>query len=153
MDQLIEKVKAEMINSNYLSTIERKLNHYSSIIKKLYSFSSYKSYEDIEINFYDSKLFVIFDFKYNVHLKFNEHIHTNNSADVFFEFLKDEDVKLERQAKNDVVKDELIKREFNNVKSSTIVFNLSINEVDMIITSDKQYETVLENNCDFQIYK
>jgi hypothetical protein len=153
MEQLIEKAKAEMINSNYLSMIECKLNYYSSIIKKLYAFSSYKSYKDIKIKYIGSKLFVIFDFKYNVHIKFIEHIHTNNSADVFFEFLKDEDVKLERQAKNDVVKDELINREFNNVKSSTIIFNLTINEVDIIIRSDKQYETVLENNCDFQIYK
>ena len=153
MDQLIEKVKSEMINSNYLSIIERELNYYSNIIKTLYSFSSYKSYEDIKINYIDSKLFVIFDFKYNVNIKFNEHIHTNNSADVFFEFLKDEDVKLERQAKNDVVKDELIKRDFDNVKSASIKFNLTINEVDIIITSDKKYETVLENNCDFQIYR
>lgn len=151
MDQLVENAKTKMKNSNYLSTIEEKLLDYSDIIKKLYRFSLYKSYEDININYYGYKLYIDFDFKPDVQIKFVQHIHTNNSADVFFEFMKYEDVKLERRAKNAVAADELINRQFNNVKSSTIVFNLTINEVDIIITSDKQYETVLEKYCDFQI--
>lgn len=152
MKNLIEKAKKELGNSDYSSSIEEKINNYSDIIKKLYSFSNYKSYKDIKISYSNSKLYIKFDFKHNVNIKFVEHIHVNNCADVFFEFLKYEDVKLERKAKNDSASEDLIKREFNNVSNSTIVYNLSINEVDIIINSDKNYEYVLEKDSNFEIY-
>ncbi len=152
MDSLILKIKKELENSNYYSHIEERINNYSNIIKKLYSFSIYKSWNDIKIKCNNSKLYIYFDFKYTVNIKFIEHIHTNDVADVYFEFLKYDDVKLERKAKNDAASSDLIKREFNGVKSSTIIFNLSINEVDIIINSDKTYEYVLEKCSNFQIY-
>jgi len=63
MKHLVENVKIKMKNSNYLSSIKEKLRDYSEIIKKLYQFSLYKSYEDININYYGYKLYIDFDFK------------------------------------------------------------------------------------------
>ena len=152
MDLLIIKIKKELENSNYYQHIEEKINNYSNIIKKLYTFSTYKSWNGVKIKYNNPKLYIYFDFKDSVNIKFIEHIHTNDIADVYFEFLKYDDVKLEREAKNDVAKNDLIKREVDNVNDSTILFNLSINEVAIIINSDKTYEYVLEKCSNFEIY-
>ena len=152
MDPLIIKIKKELENSNYYQHIKEKINNYSNIIKKLYTFSTYKSWNGVKIKYNNPKLYIYFDFKDSVNIKFIEHIHTNDIADVYFEFLKYDDVKLEREAKNDVAKNDLIKREVDNVNDSTILFNLSINEVAIIINSDKTYEYVLEKCSNFEIY-
>ncbi len=76
-----------------------------------------RAWNSIKIKYENSKLYIYFDFKYIVNIKFIEHIHTSDVADVYFEFLKYNDVKLERKVKNDVASSDLIKREFNGVKS------------------------------------
>jgi hypothetical protein len=128
------------------------LNIYEPAINILYENSDYASWGNVKMEMKDCKLYIYFYYKKNINIRYIEHIHTNNVADVFFEFLEYEEVKKERRNKNDSVKDEIIKREYRGVREITLIYKITINEMDILIDAEKKYETVFDKDNRLEIF-
>ncbi|WP_337860406.1 hypothetical protein [Ferroplasma sp.] len=128
------------------------LDIYESAINKLYENSEYSSWASVKTEVIDCKIYIYFHYKNKINIRYMEDIHTNNVADVFFEFLEYEAVKKERRNKNNSVKDDIIKREYGDVKAITLIYKITIKEMDIIINSDKQYETIFDRENGLEIF-